>query len=347
MDRFFAIRTARAGRFLAAITVFFLLMSLLIPAGLADGAGDVTLTVSQCCTNTGTSAPPSETCVYKLTPQQPDNPMPAGADASGYYFTITGTDDADIGPIHFTHAGEYSYEISHTTAPASGYTYDREVYTLEILVERDLTTSVLAYKVDGSKAAVMRYEHAYNFDGGLIPSDPGLMADPPIVKTVSGDPAKASPFTFRLVPGKSSNPMPTGSVNGVKNATITGSGQAEFGTWSYTAEGTYYYTVSEVNSGLSGYTYDATVYTITDSVKAVDGQLMVTRVVTNNANKQVGALAFINKYASSAGGGDGPKTGDDSDVMLYTILFCAAGAAALYSLSYLLLAGKRRRKAKG
>jgi len=338
-------KAKRTGRILAAATCLILMAGLLVPAALTAGEGEVTLTLRQVFTRIGSTEPPSETFNYRLTPAQANNPMPSGSNAGGYSFTVRGTNDANIGPIRFTNPGEYEYEISHTTASAPGYTYDQERYTLKILVERDLTASVLAYNAAGFKAA-MQYAHAYNHDDGFRPSDPKLMTDPPIVKTVSGNPSKPSAFTFKLAAGKPTNPMPAGSANGVKSVQINGSGQTEFGTWSYTTEGTYYYTVSEVASGVSGYTYDTMTYTITDSVKAVNGQLVVTRVVTNNANKQVTALTFINKYSSSSGGGgsDGPKTGDDADVNLYAILFCAAGVAALGSVGYLVLAGRRRRK---
>jgi len=271
--------------------------------------------------------------------------MPAGSGPDGYAFTVTGTANMGIGPIAFRQAGQYTYGISHITPPASGYTYDREVYTLEIYVESNLTVTVIAYKQGGSKAADISYEHA---GPGLLPSDPRTMADPPVVKTVSGSPAKPGVFTFRLMAGDPSNPMPAGSENGVKTLQITGSGQGEFGTWSYTAQGTYYYTVSEMNTGLSGYTYDTAAYTITDTVKAVDGQLAVARVVTNGANKKVTSLSFINTY--TPGGGpkppgnqpeNGPKTGDESQTALYIALFCAAGIVLLGSMIYLLVSRRR------
>jgi pilin isopeptide linkage protein len=186
------------------------------------------------------------------------------------------------------------------------------------------------------------------------------MVDPPVQKTVSGEPPANSEFTFQLKAGNPLNPMPAGSVNDIKTITITGAGQADFGAWAYTKEGTYYYTVSEVNGKVSGYTYDTTVYTFTDTVKAVDGQLAVTRVITNGAGKPVtNFLTFINTYkASSSGGGggeggtgtgtgtgtNGPKTGDDSQATLYRVLLYMAGAVALGSAAYLLLSGRQSRR---
>lgn len=97
--------------------------------------------------------------------------------------------------------------------------------------------------------------------------------DPPVKKTISGTPSEDGTFTFKLEAENKSNPMPDGSNDGVKLMTIMGAGEEDFGTWSYTEFGSYHYTVSEANNDESGYTYDTTVYTITDIVTDVGGQL--------------------------------------------------------------------------
>jgi pilin isopeptide linkage protein len=124
------------------------------------------------------------------------------------------------------------------------------------------------------------------------------MVDPPVKKTVEGNPGADSIFTFKLTARNASSPMPAGSKGGSKIVYVKGAGSAEFGTWSYDEAGVYYYTVSELNTGEKGYAYDTVVYTITDSVKAVNGQLVLSRVVTNALNKQVMSLIFINKYTN-------------------------------------------------
>jgi pilin isopeptide linkage protein len=174
--------------------------------------------------------------------------------------------------------------------------------------------------------------------------------------------------------------MPSGSVNGVKTVTVTGSGSAEFGTWQYTQAGIYRYTVYEADTGEQDYSYDAEVYTITDTVTAVGGQLAVSRVVTNGSHRQVASLGFINTYTGTGtnptpspggqdgplpspggstpspspggptprpggpndGGQAGPKTGDDAPYAAYTVLFWLAAATALGSIILLLLWRKRR-----
>jgi len=336
-------RILRRKRVLAVGVTLACLMALLIPTALATQPGEITLTVKQAFSNPGIS---DDTFHYKLAPKLASNPMPAGSGADGYTFSITGTNDAQLGPILFNEPGVYAYEISCITASRPGYTCAHETYRLEIFVERSLAFTVVIYKEDGSKVSDIKYEHTYR----PLPSDPSAMVDPPIVKTVSGNPAKDSAFIFQLTAKNPSGPLPAGSADGVKTLQIIGPGQGSFGTWSYTAEGTYYYTVSEVNSGVSGYTYDTTVYTITDAVKAADGQLAVTRVITNGANKQVSSLSFINTYTPPPGNGKGgsgkpgPITGDETQIALYITLFCVAGIVALGSAAWLLISRQCRRR---
>ena len=286
--------STRGVKILAAVLLLIFVMNvLLFPATVfAAETWTATLTVKQVFTKTGQITPPSETFTYKLTPGQADNPMPANSGANGYIFTVTGTNSINIGQITFTNMGVYTYTINHITSPQPGYIYDQEVYTLMIYVDENRAVNTVVYNKNGEKTPDIKYTHTYR----LRPSDPNLMADPPVVKTVSGNPAAISTFTFRLKAENLSNPMPAGSDNGVKTIQIAGSGWGEFGTWSYTEEGTYYYTVSEMNSGAKGYTYDTAVYTITDSVKSADGELVLTRVVTNSSNRQVTSLSFINIY---------------------------------------------------
>ena len=341
-----------AKRILVAAIVMQCLMSLLVPAALAAGPEDITLTVKQTFIKTGTARTLNETFSYSLRPERLTNPMPSGSIKGVYDFDITGTASKSI-TTRFTTAGVYEYELNNTTAPASGYIYDEDVYTLKITVNNDRTHNLIIYRDDGSKSGDIQYKHYYDYDERtIIPSDPELMADPPLVKTIDGSPAMADTFSFRLAAGNPSNPMPSGSSNGMKTVQIKGAGQAKFGTWSYAREGVYFYTVSEViPTGASSYKYDTTEYTIADTVTAVDRKLIVSRVVTNNQNRQVGSCSFINTYTGSGGTtpqskppGDAsgmPKTGDDSRITIYIVLLCAAGITALICVWYL-LAYRRR-----
>ena len=236
---------------------------------------------------------------YRLT-SETGTPMPAGSTSEGYTFTLTGNDDSLIGPITFTEPGTYKYALHCVTGGGDGCIYDRREYTIDIYVLKDVASYITIIHKDDIKTSEIKFDHIYEIEPPPLPSDPLVMVDPPVVKTISPNILELNDsFFFQLKAENLSNPMPEGSEDGIKTIRISGSGRAEFGTWSYTREGTYFYTVSEINNKISGYTYDDTVYTITDSVKALDGQLTVTRVVTNGSDRQVESLPFINTYKSN------------------------------------------------
>jgi hypothetical protein len=124
------------------------------------------------------------------------------------------------------------------------------------------------------------------------------MEEPVLNNTVQGNPSVDQKWEFRLVAQDPTNPMPEGSDSGVKSLFITGSGSAKFGAWSYSAPGTYVYKVFQQTDGIDGYACDQAIYTITDYVTAGDGILRLNRVVTNEANKNVVSLDFVNKFSA-------------------------------------------------
>ena len=331
----------KVNKAICAIMLFAVI--LIAPAPVAAYAADYQLSipVKQVFTTSSPSADASFT--YALKPLDAACPVPAhgspgSLSAEGYTFPITGTGDVQIGPMDCVEYSIYRYEVYQVIGTEKpGYTYDRRRYTIEAHIGTPKGVETVIFNQDGTKTESIVFENDFT----VLPSDPKLMTDPPVKKTVSGNPRNNSAFTFRLSAQDPSSPMPAGSVNGMKTITITGSGEGEFGAWSYTKAGTYYYTVSEVNTGEHGYTYDTMVYTITDTVREENGRLVLSRVVTNNYNKQVTTMAFINSYSLA---GDGPKTGDDANTTLYTALLIGCGALAIGMAAY--LAAGRKRKAK-
>ena len=395
---------------LAAIIVMLLIAAMLAPMTVnAANNNPLTISIKQFFSTSSNSV--SKTFTYRLEPLDSGNPMPSGYGAGGYSFTIAGTAAESIGPISFSREGVYRYKLYQVIeTQQSYYTYDRRVYTINVHVGTALDVNVVVYYENGDKAPEITFENSYYYSGGGVnppptpptrPSDPDLMVDPPVIKRVSGNPGGSSVFTFKLVAKNFAYPMPAGSVNGVKTIYITGSGTKEFGTWSYDNAGIYAYTVYEADDKISGYTYDSTVYTITDTVTEKDGQLVVSRVVTDDKNYHVAAITFTNKYGSgdedivppekidppkpidppwattppdaaeppdettSLGsitplgtgttpadetdptkrgqGGDGPKTGDDSNEPLYATLFGLGGVTVTAAL-YFLFGGEKKRK---
>ena len=362
MDRTRKMKGKRA--LLAATLLVVMLIVLASPTAYA-AADSIRITVKQEFTTVSASA--DGTFAYRLKPLGPGNPMPMESTADGYTFDITGTDSREIGPFSCNQPGVYCYElfqVIETEKP--GYTYDKRVYTIEVHVDGALDMKIVVRNQNGEKEGDIEFRNCYRPSPPVgppvnppvsppvsppvnppvdrpSPSDPDLMADPPVRKTVSGNPACKTTFEFKLVARDASYPMPAGSVDGTKMIKIAGSGEGEFGTWSYDTAGTYYYTVYEVNTGASGYSYDTTVYTITDMVKEENGELAVTRVVTNDLNKPVPAFAFVNKFSE---GKEGPKTGDDTDTALYGTIFAAGGALAIGAALYLIVGGRRKEGGK-
>lgn len=282
----------------------------------AQEAAYVTLRVEQVFIKNSTRNV-DEVFAYKLTALGNDCPMPSGTADGTYSFTLTGTDAVNI-PVTFTDPGIYQYEVSvDLTLAAPGNFCDPRIYKIAVFVkaaERTLTAQMVVQTDDGVKSDGIRFENSYT----PLASDPRIMVDPSVQKTVSGNPSGSSTFSFTLTARDPAFPMPEGSTNGVKTITITGSGEKDFGCWAYTREGTYCYDIAEVILSDTRYTYDESVYLITDAVKDVNGQLVVTRSVTNEGNKQVGSCIFINTYKKGSGGGSSGGNGGVS----------GAGAAA-------------------
>lgn len=171
----------------------------------------------------------------------------------------------------------------------------------------------------------------WNYDVTAVPkagivSDPGIVdRDPPIRKIVKGNPLTDGVFTFRLTAEKITNPMPDGSEKGVRTINVNGAGIHEFGVWHYTEAGTYRYFISEVNTGAAGYSYDTSVYTLTDKVSYKGGRLVLETSITDSRGKSVDSIVFTNKYSYAKA----IRTGDSSIVIPFIALMLICAAAVL------------------
>ena len=320
-----------------------LLVALLVSISVATAAPtDAVIPVEQIFTLLTSSPGIDDGFTYELIAREPGNPLPAGSSGNTYTFKLNGSTKSTLSPIVFTHAGVFEYQIGMRPGPKlPNYTYDERIYFLTIYVKNTATglaSEIIARTAGGDKVDAITFEKSY----GATPTDPALMVDPPVRKTVAGNPAKNGTFTFTLTAADPTQPMPAGSKSGVKTMTIVGPGEDEFGTWQYTQPGVYYYTIAEVNSREDGYTYDTNIYTITDTVTDVSGQLMLSRIVTNAANRQVDAAIYINTYTSKGVGPgktvvDGPQTGDFANPQQMIITMIVSGAVALACVVFLIV----------
>lgn len=124
---------------------------------------------------------------------------------------------------------------------------------------------------------------------------PPVLFDPPIIqKVVNGENPPETQFAF-LLKGESGAPMPEGSNESTKVVTMNGSGEAELGEITFIKAGVYTYTLSELNGGAEGWTYDNTVYTLTVTVTEQDGGLAVSHTLVKNGETAATAV-FTNTY---------------------------------------------------
>ena len=265
--------------------VLFVIMAAAAPVDAKAEAHPFSFTVKQIYS--ASSYWPDETFVYILKPLAPDNPMPS--ESAEYTFTITGTGGVEIGPMRGERPGVYRYEIFQVIKTEQpDFIYDKRVYTVEVYADTEL--NIVVTNEDGTKA------DAIVFENGRKGSPGGINAESQIEKVVYGSPGRNSVFTFRLSARTVSQPMPAGSVNGVKMVHIIGPGQVSFGSWSYDKAGIYYYDVYEQNTGENGYVYDTAVYTITDTVKEENGRLTASRAITRDSNRPAAGIVFFNIY---------------------------------------------------
>lgn len=147
--------------------------------------------------------------------------------------------------------------------------------------------------------------------GGSGPAPVPVKSDPPVKKVVTGNPDTPGSFTFTLTPADPAFPMPEGSSDGKKEATVSGAGAYEFGDITFTKAGTYVYIITEKNNGQRGYSYDNASYTVTYVVTDNGGRLEAARAIKRNG-QAADDVVFTNDYkkdGNSSGGGSGGHSG--------------------------------------
>ncbi|MBQ6222740.1 MAG: DUF11 domain-containing protein [Solobacterium sp.] len=96
----------------------------------------------------------------------------------------------------------------------------------------------------------------------------------PVKKIVEGNDEPTQTFRFQLTPEEEGYPMPEEAI-----ISIMGNGEAEFGRIQFPQDGTYRYTIRELNDQQFGYLMDAQIYTVTFTVS--NG--VITRTITNES----------------------------------------------------------------
>lgn len=153
----------------------------------------------------------------------------------------------------------------------------------------------IAYTVEEEAPESFRPEYdGFDIINTYIP--PAIVTFPSILKTVAGENAPAEHFTF-CITAKDNAPMPEGVKNSFLTLSLTGGGELHPGEICYTNPGTYVYTVTETETGLQGWIYDTSVYTVTVTVTETDGALTADTVITKE-DGAVSRIEFVNRYDS-------------------------------------------------
>lgn len=190
----------------------------------------------------------------------------------------------------------FSYELSEVEGNLGGVAYDKAVYTIDITPvdnadgTMSIKTSINKKMNDGTTELVDEYNSSDGADSATLGFTNTYSADGVTVdsvnlqKVLSGrDWTAEDSFEFKLASEDGSSPSFTSSNVTVKQEDGTKSGvpvSFNFGSATFTAAGTYHYTVTEVAGSQAGMTYDghaADIYV--HVVDGGDGKLVATPVV--------------------------------------------------------------------
>ena len=252
----------------------------------------------------------------------------------------TGSNDADgkvvFSSITYTQPGSHVYTIREVKGSETGVTYDNHSYMVytQITDNGDGTLGVTHQAVSSEEndELVPAEGNAVTFNN-IYKAEPATVTIE-AVKKLTGKELKDGEFTFQLkdVDGKV-----------IAEAKNDASGKIKFENLKFEDEGTYEYTVTEVNDKQTGITYDESVFKVT--VKVSDNGEGTLSAETGSDN-----IVFTNSYEAPKDGKttDTPKkpdkarrgvaTGDNSHMVLYLVLMIAAAAA----VSMVIIRRKRR-----
>lgn len=219
---------------------------------------------------------------YKFTLKGLDGaPVPKSTTA-----TVTGSGTAVFSSWTYTKAGVYVYEVSETKGSSDRCEYDKTVFTVtDTVTDNDGVLEVSRVITNEEDEQVEKIEFVNTYFIKTVD------AQIEIEKRVDGEaPSNDETYTFSLE-GVDGAPVPENT-----QVTITGSGKATFGSWTYTQAGVYVYKVSELAGDSDRCDYDSTVFLVTDTVTNNDGVLEISRVITAGEDEQVEKIEFVNDY---------------------------------------------------
>lgn len=214
-------------------------------------------------------------------------PMPAEAKATVGKPAEGDTAVFNFGAIRYEKAGEYEYTVKETKGDMPGVSYDGHSATVKVTVSDNGKGQLEATAAVTDGAFVNIY--------GAEPSG-GVPEGMTFIKQLTGiDWPSDRAFEFTLA-AEGNAPMPQGAKDGKLNVTVgkpaDGNAAAfDFGAITYTTEGKYKYTVTEVAGDMPGVAYAKNTAKVTVTVKDdKQGKLIATAAVEGNV--------FANEYSA-------------------------------------------------
>ena len=184
-------------------------------------------------------------------------PMPAGTEEGKKSGIATqSTPVVNFGEITFEKAGTYNYIITEVNDGVDGVTYDTTPHKAVVTVTKEEGTNKLSASVK------------YDDKDSLIVTNTYAATEAELKATKEfNDWGKADSFTFRLEAVTEGAPMPeVTTAEATKDAP-----EATFGNITFEKQGTYKYTITEINDGKDGVTYDTTPHNVAVTVTKGDG----------------------------------------------------------------------------
>ena len=219
-----------------------------------------------------------------------------------------------FGDITFDQVGTYEYYITEN-APAKDTHIDgssvKYLVTVDVVVDdvnHELKVNKVSYAVVGGTGeytdAFAKFENSYNAQPTKAHFD--------VTKKLTGRTMyDTDTFKFKLIPDDKANPMPTQDELTLNGLNGKDSVKGQFGDMTFNKEGTFTYTIKELDTGIAGVTTSQDVYKVTVKVTkdAVSGNLKAAvSYVKVGSDQPVSEMAFTNTYSTSVI--VGPKSED-------------------------------------
>lgn len=241
-----------------------------------------------------------DTYTFTLTPDN-GNPVDGAVIESNTATVEKGTDgtpvDFHFGKITFTKPGTYRFTIAEEcpdSNPKDGVLYDTGSYMATVVVEDNNGTlgASVSYSQNGTPVNTAAFTNTYS-TSNYVSSEKFIRAE----KVLQGRDWKANDyFEFKLT-AENNAPLPTSTDIRIVPSETEGDRHIDgFDSITYTAPGTYTYTVTEVQGNLPGVSYSTEPVTVTVKIKDNgDGTLGLDGQVTYSSGTD--AALFTNTYA--------------------------------------------------